>query len=111
MYPVAPSVPNATGNTRRKQRRRHEADLLGQLALGCCFWHLTAPDTATRQLPPDPVRGAHQQQCRTDIDRHNSALVPRARQLPPDAGQRETKAESCPPGKVKKRGKRRSPKG
>jgi len=26
--------------------------------------------------------------------------MPRTRQPPPDAGERETEAESCPPGKV-----------
>jgi hypothetical protein len=102
MYPVAASVPNAGGNTRGEQRRRREADLLGQLAPRRYFWHLTAPNTATRQLPPDPIRGAHQQQCWTDIDRPHGALMPRALQLPPHAGERETKAESCSPGKVEK---------
>jgi polysaccharide export outer membrane protein len=43
------------------------------------FGHLTAPDTAARQVPPDPIRGAHQQQCRTGIDSHHSALGPRSR--------------------------------
>src|SRR6266536_2601383 len=32
MYPVASPVPNAAGNTGRDERRRPEADLLGQLA-------------------------------------------------------------------------------
>jgi hypothetical protein len=53
-------------------------------------------------VPPNPIRRAHQQQCRTDIDRNHGALMPWTRQLPPDAGKRETEAESCPPDKVEK---------
>src|SRR2546422_957775 len=99
MYPVASSVPYTAGNTSGEQRRRGEAELLGQLAPRRCFWRLTVSDTAAGQPPPDPTRGAHQQECRTDIDRHHGAFVPRARQLPPDAGERISKTESYSPGK------------
>jgi len=102
MYPVASSVPVGAGDAHWEQRRRSEAGLLRQFTPRCFFWRLAAPNTATGQVPPGSIRGAHQQEVRADIDRHYDALMPRARQSPPDASKRKTKTESCPPGKVEK---------
>jgi len=54
------------------------------------------PRTATRQVPPEPMRATHEQQFRNYIDRNCDAFMLWTRQLPPDAGERETEAEKLP---------------
>src|ERR1700720_242340 len=100
MHVVFSTVPDAAGVACGEQRVCREADLLGQLAPRRYFRRLTAPDTATREVPLDPIRRAHKQYRPTDVDRHKRPLMPLAPQSPPDAGKRETKAECCPPGSV-----------
>src|SRR2546428_8040626 len=102
MDPVTAAVPHAAGDTSGGQCRRRETGLLGQLAPRRRFWHLAVPNAATGQMPPPTIRGAYQQQRRPDINRHHGTLMPRARQPPPDAGNRKTDAETCPPGVVEK---------
>src|SRR6516225_4332911 len=102
MYTTTSSVPRATGNARREQRGRRETNLLGQFPARRCFGRLAAPYAATREVPPDQIRGAHQQECWTHVDRHHGSLMARTRQSPPDEGKGETKAEGSPPGEVEK---------
>src|SRR5271166_5353823 len=109
MYPVGATVPDAGGGANINQRRRREADLLGQLAPCRRFGSLAAPDRAAWKIPFDPIGRAHQQQRPAGIDRHKSTFMLPASQPPPDAGERETKAERCPPSKVKKRERRNLP--
>src|SRR5437660_10470731 len=102
MYPVASSVPIGAGTPNRAQRRGGEADLLGQLPPRRGLWRLSVPETATRQMPSDPIRAPHEQESGAGIDGHRDSLMPRTRQSPPDTGDREPKAESCPPREVEK---------
>jgi len=85
-------------------QRRSNPDFLSQLSLRRYFRRLTASDTAAGQVPPTPVRGAHEQQCRTDIDCHDGALILRACEPPPKASRREAKSESGAPRKIDERG-------
>src|SRR5215472_15724924 len=64
---------------------------------------LTASDTPTRQVPPAPVRGAHERQFRTDIDRHDRALTSRTCHPPPEASRREAKSECGAPRAIHER--------
>src|SRR5207244_13534868 len=102
MHPVASTVPVAAGYACWEQRRGRESDLFAQLASCRVFGRLTAPDTTTGQLPPGLIRGVHQQQLWTNINRHHGAPVRGACQPPPSAGQWVTNAEGSPPRKVEK---------
>jgi hypothetical protein len=42
------------------QRGHGEANLLSELTPCRCFWRFTAPQTSTGQVPPKPIRRAHQ---------------------------------------------------
>src|SRR5271156_3653712 len=105
MLPVDAPVPDAAVGARRKQSVPREADLLGQFAPRRHFWRLAEPDSATREVPRDPIRRAHQQQRLTDVNRYQRTLMPLAPQSPPDSGERETKAIRCLPGGVANRGR------
>ena len=94
--------PTGAGKPHREQHRGGEPDLLGQLPPRRRLWRLPVPDTATRQMPPDPIRAPHEQKSGAGIDGHCDTLMPWTRQSPPDTGDREPKAESCPPGGVEK---------
>src|SRR5215469_10145213 len=104
MYLVMSTVPSTARRAHSQQARRSKSDFFGQLSLRRCFRRLTASDTPTGQVPPAPVRGAHEQQCRTDIDRHDCALTSRACHPPPEASRREAKSEGGAPRKVYERG-------
>src|ERR1700741_3460232 len=105
MHFISSPVPEAPGVARGDQREcSGEADLLCQLAPGRYFRRLTAPDSAAREVPLDPIRRAHQQERLTDVDSHKRPFMLLVPQSPPDAGKRETDAVGCPPGGVEKRG-------
>ena len=86
------------------QLRYRETDLFGKFAPCRCFRAFAAPDATTRQVPPDAIRAAHEQQCWPDMNGYHGALMLRDRQPPPDAGKREAKAKCYTPGTVAKCG-------
>ncbi|MGA8714387.1 MAG: hypothetical protein WB647_15390, partial [Roseiarcus sp.] len=70
-------------------------------------WRLAALNTAAWETPLGPIGRAHEQKSSTDVDRDHCSFMSRPPQPPPDAGERETKAERQLPGGVEMPGEYR----
>ena len=58
------AAPFAAAGTKQDHRRHAEPDwpaTTPSSGASRCFWRFTAPQTSTVQVPPKPIRGAHQQ--------------------------------------------------